>query len=182
SRSPLDRSLLRPKTDLPLATFSLLLSEMIKYSNGRSRTVQELQSKLADFGRHIGSRSLDLLFFRERNGRRELRLKNALFLVKSSLWRMLFGKDCDDLEQSTDDERTFYFVEREPVTNRFVSFSQKADTNVNCAAFIGGVLEGALCSAGFQCQVATFFSNDVTYYEVKFEPSVLTRDRSLDSR
>ena len=42
-------------------------------------------------------------------------------MVKSTLWKALFGKDADKLEKANDDERTYYIIEKEPLVNKFIS-------------------------------------------------------------
>ena len=48
----------------------------------------------------MGFRLLELLLFRERASRREVHLIKALVFVQTTLWRYLFGRDAQDLEQS----------------------------------------------------------------------------------
>ncbi len=119
--SILDKSLSRGKQEVSLAAFALLFSEMVQYCQSRSNTVPELQQKLHDLGWQVGARILDLLFVRERASRRETKLLNVLLMVKSTLWRALFGKEADKLERANDDDRTYYIIEREPLVNRFIS-------------------------------------------------------------
>ncbi len=73
------------------------------------------------FKQKVGARILDLLFVRERASRRETKLLNVLLMVKSTLWRALFGKEADKLERANDDDKTYYIIEREPLVNRFIS-------------------------------------------------------------
>ncbi len=141
--SILDKSLSRGKQEVSLAAFALLFSEMVQYCQSRSSTVPELQQKLHDLGwqvrifeellnflfatnyllfnEKVGARILDLLFVRERASRRETKLLNVLLMVKSTLWKALFGKEADKLERANDDDKTYYIIEREPLVNRFIS-------------------------------------------------------------
>ena len=57
-------------------------------------------------GYHVGQRVVDILFIREKNYKREVRLINMLMFVKNSVWKSLFGKEADKLEQANDDELT----------------------------------------------------------------------------
>ena len=57
-------------------------------------------------GGHVGQRIVDVLFIRERNAKREIRLINVLVFIKSSVWKALFSKEADNLESATDDETT----------------------------------------------------------------------------
>ena len=56
--------------------------------------------RLEDLGLGVGLRLLEVLCYRDRNCKRELRLLEALKFVHSSLWRYLFGHQAKDLEQS----------------------------------------------------------------------------------
>ena len=48
----------------------------------------------------MGVRLLELLTWRERGGRRDVRLLDALKFVHTTLWRALCGRVARDLEQS----------------------------------------------------------------------------------
>ena len=62
--------------------------------------------RLSEMGYHVGQRVVDILFIREKNYKREVRLINMLMFVKNSVWKSLFGKEADKLEQANDDELT----------------------------------------------------------------------------
>lgn len=62
-------------------------------------TVEHLD-RLEDVGFGVGLRLLELLVFRERNSKREIQLLKALLFLQTTLWRYLFGRDAQDLEQS----------------------------------------------------------------------------------
>ena len=48
----------------------------------------------------MGHRLLELLYFRERGSKRDVRLLDILRFIHSTLWRYLFGRQARDLEQS----------------------------------------------------------------------------------
>lgn len=56
--------------------------------------------RLDTVGFGVGVRLLELLSYRERNSRRDLKLLDALRFVHTTLWRYLFGRPAKDLEQS----------------------------------------------------------------------------------
>lgn len=62
--------------------------------------------RLASMGYHIGERLLNLIFIRDKQFKRETRLINILIFIKNSVWKTLFGKEADKLEQANDDEAT----------------------------------------------------------------------------
>ena len=56
--------------------------------------------RLEDAGTGVGLRLVELLCFRDKTSRREIRLLDALKFVHSVLWKYLFGRQARDLEQS----------------------------------------------------------------------------------
>ena len=56
--------------------------------------------RLEDSGYGVGLRLLEVLSYRERNSRREVRLIEMLKFVHTSLWKCLFGRQARELEQS----------------------------------------------------------------------------------
>ena len=187
----LDKSLSRGKQEISLAAFALLFSETVQYcqvgmislsckiifnhSQARSSTVPELQGKLHDLGFQVGARILDLMFVRDRAAKRELKLLNALLMVKTTLWKTLFGKEADKLEHANDDERTYYIIEKEPLVNTFISVP-KDKGSLNCAAFVAGIVEAVLDGANFPAKVSVHWHKGTTFM-VKFEESVIARDK-----
>ncbi len=89
---------LRPQ--VPLSSFSYLFSELVQYSQARAATVGDLERRLEDAGAGVGERLLEVLATRERAGRRETRLLDALKFVHTTFWRYMFGRQARDLEQS----------------------------------------------------------------------------------
>jgi hypothetical protein len=176
--SILDKSLSRGKQEVSLSAFALLFSEMVQYAQTRSNTVPELQQKLHDLGFQVGARMLDLVFVRDRAGRRETKLLNVLLMIKSTLWKALFGKEADKLERANDDEKTFYIIEKDPLVNRFISVP-KDKGSLNCASYAAGIIEAALDGCNFPAKVSAHWHNGTTFM-VKFEEHVISRDRLID--
>ncbi|KAB1259764.1 Trafficking protein particle complex subunit 5 [Camelus dromedarius] len=113
----LERALARPRTEVSLSAFALLFSELVQHCQSRVFSVAELQARLAALGRQVGARVLDALVAREKGARRETKVLGALLFVKGAVWKALFGKEADKLEQANDDARTFYIIEREPLSS-----------------------------------------------------------------
>lgn len=126
-----------------------------------------MQSKLSEIGYNVGQRVVDLMLIREKNFKRETRLINMLIFIRSKVWLMLFGKEADKLEQANDDKNTCtvkydstqllikifilisdYIIEREPIVNKFISVP-KDKKYINCASFIGGIIEAILNECNF---------------------------------
>ena len=56
--------------------------------------------RLEDTGCGVGLRLLEILSFREKGSKRDIRLLDVLKFVHTSLWKYLFGHHARDLEQS----------------------------------------------------------------------------------
>ncbi|KAI4799609.1 hypothetical protein KUCAC02_016800 [Chaenocephalus aceratus] len=130
----LERPLTRPKTEVSVSAFALLFSEMVQYCQSRVYSVTELQTRLADMGQSVGASMLDVLVLREKNGKRETKVLNMLLFIKVNVWKSLFGKEADKLEQANDDDKTYYIIEKEPLINAYISVP-KENSSLNCAAF-----------------------------------------------
>ncbi|KAG0717111.1 Trafficking protein particle complex subunit 5 [Chionoecetes opilio] len=173
-------SLSRGKSEVSGTAFALLFAEMVQYSHNRVQSVADLHQKLSELGQHVGVRMVELLFVRERNYKRETKLLSILLFVKGTLWKSLFGKEADKLDRATDDERTYYLIEKEPLVNRFVSVPRDK-SSINCAAFVAGIIEATLNSTGFPAKVTALWHMG-TAFMIKFDDTVLVRDRQLEGR
>ncbi|KAK3508121.1 hypothetical protein QTP70_014683, partial [Hemibagrus guttatus] len=202
----LERSLSRPRTEVSLSAFSLLFSEMVQYCQNRVYSVSELQARLADMGRGVGASLLDLLVLREKNGKRETKVLNILLFIKArlfirhclssathippytlqeslitvSVWKSLFGKEADKLEQANDDDKTYYIIEKEPLVNTFISVP-KENSTLNCASFTAGMVEAILTHSGFPAKVTAHWHKGTTLM-IKFDEAVIARKKQLDGR
>lgn len=201
----LERPLTRPKTEVNLSAFALLFSEMVQYCQSRVYSVSELQTRLADMGQSVGASILDVLVLREKNGKRETKVLNMLLFVKVNdmqyaavgftvesllnsklsflqvnVWKSLFGKEADKLEQANDDDKTYYIIEKDPVINAYISVP-KENSSLNCAAFTAGIVEAILTHSGFPAKVTAHWHKGTTLM-IKFNESVIARDKALDGR
>ncbi|XP_049731758.1 trafficking protein particle complex subunit 5 isoform X1 [Elephas maximus indicus] len=176
----LERALARPRTEVSLSAFALLFSELVQHCQSRVFSVAELQARLAALGRQVGARVLDALVAREKGARRETKVLGALLFVKGAVWKALFGKEADKLEQANDDARTFYIIEREPLINTYISVP-KENSTLNCASFTAGIVEAVLTHSGFPAKVTAHWHKGTTLM-IKFEEAVIARDRALEGR
>uniref|UniRef100_A0A1I8AVW1 Trafficking protein particle complex subunit 5 n=1 Tax=Steinernema glaseri TaxID=37863 RepID=A0A1I8AVW1_9BILA len=172
--SILDKSLSRGKSEINLSTFALLFAEMIKYAQSRVDTSAKLQDKLADYGKFVGVRLLDVIVLREKGYKRDTKLLNMLMFVKGTMWKNLFNKEADKLERSNDDECKYFLIEKEPVVNTFIS--RDKSSHLNCAAFVAGIVEAFLTQSNFPCQVTAHWHNG-TAYMIQFEQQVIDREK-----
>ncbi|XP_074640512.1 trafficking protein particle complex subunit 5-like [Tubulanus polymorphus] len=176
----LDKPLNKGKIEINIGTFAMVFSEIVQYCQNRVYTVPELQNRLSDLGQHVGARILDVVFYREKNFKREVKVVNMLNFIKGNLWKTLFGKEADMLEQSNEDDRTFYIIEKEPLVNKFISVP-KDKGNLNCSAFTAGIIEAVLNNSNFPCKVTVHWHKGTTYM-IKFDPTVIARDKTIEGR
>jgi hypothetical protein len=94
------------KLEVNLSTYAFLFSEIVQYSHGRVTSLSQLHEKLSDLGKHAGFRMIDVLCLREKTPKRETRLVNHLLYIQKTLWKTLFYKEADRLEQATASEST----------------------------------------------------------------------------
>ena len=161
---------------------AFLFGEMVQYMSSKSSNDKDfdLEEKLSSLGYPIGEKVLELCSVREKNFKKETKIVQMLQFIHNNVWKMLFGKQADGLQKSNEDEDEYRIIEISPITNKYIPF-QKAQSN--CAAFLGGIIEGILNSADFRCKVSTFFF-DVdgimkTYYIVKFDHDIIVRDAGM---
>lgn len=126
--------------------------------------------RLNEFGYRVGLRMLELLVWRDRNPKREVRVLSILYFIHTALWKGLFGKQADSLEKSTENEdecRSWsgpvlspiqkctnnlsllvMISDNEPVLTKYISVPREL-SQLNCNAFLAGVVEAILDSAQF---------------------------------
>jgi hypothetical protein len=96
----------------------------------------------------------------------------------------LFGKAADSLEIYNDDE--YVISDRTPLVNRFVSVPKDLG-DLNCAAFVAGIVKGVLNDAGFAAEVSAYYAEvdgqrqPRTNFLIKLSPEVLAREQRLGS-
>ena len=120
---------------------------------------------------------IELAFFREKNFKRDNKIIPMLQFIHNQIWKMLFNKGADGLEKSVDEVDEYRIVENSPICNKFITLPK--GNSVNCAAYFGGIIEGILNSADFRCKVSACFSDTKTYYIIKFDHDVITRDSEI---
>lgn len=182
----IDRPVSKGKSEVSLSAFSFLFSEMVQYSQTQVSNIGELERRLEDAGYSIGLRLLEMLCFRERNSKREIKLLDALKFVHSTVWKYLFGRQARDLEQSNAADDEYMISDSDLFVNKFISVPKDMG-QLNCAAFVAGIVRGVLDSAGFPARVTAHFvpvpgqPRPKTTILMKFDASVLQRDSALPS-
>jgi hypothetical protein len=141
------------------------------------------EDRLNGQGRSIGLKLLDLLLYRE-PGRTQLRALSIIEVLKfitTVMWRHLFARTADALEKSSNPERPeeYMISDNDPLVNQFVSVPREM-SQLNCAAFVAGIVEGACDAAGFAAAVTAHGVEGElwpgkTVFLVKFRPDVVER-------
>lgn len=203
------RPLNRSKTaELSQASFAYLFGEMVTYAQRRVKGIQELEQRcvappyqwrrsplsntcnlrLNLQGHSIGLKLLDLLLYREpaRTQLRPLTIIALLHFIKQNVWQHLFGRQADRLEKSANPETPdeYMIIDNEPLVNQYISVPKEM-SQLNCAAFAAGVVEGVCDGADFPARVTahTVAEGDMwpgkTVFLVKFRGEVLEREGFL---
>ncbi|UNI19670.1 Trafficking protein particle complex subunit 31 [Purpureocillium takamizusanense] len=183
------RPLNRSKTaELSQASFAYLFGEMVTYAQRRVKGIQELEQRLNLQGHPIGIKLLDLLLYREppRSQLRPQTIISLLHFIKQNVWQHLFGRQADRLEKSNnpDTPDEYMIIDNEPLVNQYISVPREM-SQLNCAAFVAGVIEGVCDGADFPARVTahTVGEGDMwpgkTVFLVKFRPDVVEREGFL---
>jgi trafficking protein particle complex subunit 5 len=146
-------------------------------------------------GYRVGQRLLELIVWREKNSKRETRILGILQFIHSVVWKTLFGKPADSLEKSRehDDEcnpiQLIWVIvdmvhDNAPVITKFISVPPGM-SQLNCDAFLAGIVEAVLDSTMFFTQRVTAHSTgDETAPQrctilIKFKKEVVEREALL---
>lgn len=186
-KSIYDKNLNRRTSELSLASFAHLFNTLISYHHSRSPSVSDLESRLASSAYPIGVKLLDLLLYRlpPRTAARPTRLLELLQFIHTSLWRSLFGRSADNIEQSNSSKAEYMIVDNEPLVNTYISIPKEM-SQLNCAAFVGGIIEGVCDAAGFSTDGVTahWAGGDElwpgkTVFLIKFKKEIVEREEAL---
>mmetsp|Transcript_1951 Transcript_1951/g.7000 ORF Transcript_1951/g.7000 Transcript_1951/m.7000 type:complete len:196 (-) Transcript_1951:320-907(-) len=176
---------LRSKSDsVSLSAMTFLFSEFVQYCQQSVETGNDLEAKLEEAGVGIGVRLLELLVFKDKNGKRETRLLNIVSFIHTNVWRHLFGKPADSLEKGNDSDDEYMIIDKDLLLTRFISIP-KDYGQLSCAAFAAGIVKGVLDAAGFPSKVTAHSmpvegtSHIRTVILMKFEGAVIAREQRL---
>ncbi|CAM1507939.1 Fc.00g047870.m01.CDS01 [Cosmosporella sp. VM-42] len=182
---PLNRA---KAAELSQASFAYLFGEMVTYAQRRVKGIQELEQRLNLQGHPIGLKLLDLLLYREpvRTQLRPLNIISLLHFIKQNIWQHLFGRQADRLEKSANPETPdeYMIIDNEPLVNQYISVPKEM-SQLNCAAFVAGVVEGVCDGAEFPARVTAHTVGEgemwpgKTVFLVKFRGEVLEREGFL---
>ncbi|KAI9837228.1 MAG: hypothetical protein M1819_000302 [Sarea resinae] len=182
-----DRNLNRSRaSELNRASFAYLFGEMVSYAQRRVTGIQDLEKRLNAQGYPLGIRLLDLLLYREppRSAHRPTRILPLLQFITTTLWRHLFGRPADALERSKDHEDEYMISDNDPLVNQYISVPKEM-SQLNCAAYVAGIVEGVCDGTGFPARVTahgvgTEMWPGKTVFLIKFDMEVLEREAFLE--
>ena len=184
-----DRNLNRTKaTEISLPSFAYLFNTLITYHHAKSGSVSEIETRLNRAGYPIGIKLLDLLLYRQppRSATRPTRILDLLQFIHGTLWRALFSRSADALEQSTSKKNEYMIIDNEPLVNSYISIPKEM-SQLNCAAFIAGIIEGMCDAVGFSTDGVTahWAGEDdemwpgKTIFLLRFKESVVEREEAI---
>ncbi|KAI7358334.1 trafficking protein particle complex subunit 5 [Hortaea werneckii] len=194
-----DRNLSRAPPTTSLSAFAHLFNTIITYHHARSGSVSEIETRLNRAGYPLGLKFLDLLLYRQGQqgsagtkgsgqATRPTRILELLQFIHGPLYRLLFGRPADALEQSTTKKNEYMIIDNEPLVNTYISIPKEM-SQLNCAAFVAGIIEGVCDAAGFgteegQGVTAHWAEGDEmwpgkTIFLVRFRDSVVEREEGL---
>lgn len=170
-----------------LSAYALLFAELIQYAQTRVLSVADLEVRLGELGSEVGRRALELIMLREKMQRREIRVLGALRFVTATAWKHLFGKQADSLERVKDRGNEYIIVENAPLLTRYISVPPDLAAELNCNAFVAGIVSGILVSSGFECTVTAHNvprQDGVAYppktvLVIRFSEGIVARDARL---
>ncbi|KAI9873626.1 MAG: TRAPP subunit trs31 [Pleopsidium flavum] len=189
-----DRNLNRSRTaELSRASFAYLFGEMVSYAQKRVTGIQDLERRLNEQGHPLGLRLLDLLLYRlppttttttVHPTPRPLHILPLLQFISQTLWRHLFSRPADTLEKSSTNEAEYMVSDNEPLVNTYISVPKEMN-QLNCAAFVAGVVEGVCDGCGFPARVSAHNVGGEmwpgkTVFLIRFEDGVVEREGVLE--
>lgn len=188
-KSIYDRNLNRTKTtEISLASFAYLFNTLITYHHSKSGSVSEIETRLNRAGYPIGIKLLDLLLYRQpqRAATRPTRILDLLQFIHGAVWRALFNRNADALEQGTEKKNEYMITDNEPLVNTFISIPKEI-SQLNCAAFVAGIIEGMCDAAGLGTDgVTAHWAGEgdelwpgKTIFLLRFKERVIERDEAV---
>lgn len=193
-RPPAYERSLKAKPSVSLSVFGFLFSEVVKAlleetaaQKREGRGEVEFEALLQQFAHPIGAKALELCAWREKGHKQDLKVVHILQFIHNNVWKSLFGKPADGLEQSYQDDEEqkggrndeFRIIDFNVLPDRFIS-----GYSLNTASFVAGIIEGLLIAAEFPAKVtAVHFEDpnnpdrpDSTIFVIKFARSVVDRE------
>lgn len=141
---------------------------------------------LNEAGYPLGLRLLPLLLHRSSTpthpSTRPTRIITLLQFIAHTLWRHLFARPADSIESAAANANEYMIIDNEPLVNQYVSVPREM-SQLNCAAFVAGVVEGVACGVGLRAGVSAHNQGEEggmwpgrTVFLIRFEEEVVRRE------
>ncbi|TEB39117.1 transporter particle subunit trs31 [Coprinellus micaceus] len=180
-----DRNLSKARAaEVSASAYAFLFSEIVQYTQKRVSGINDFERRLNTIGYRVGSRVLEILFWRNESTskapKREIRLLPVLLMIQTQVWKAVFGKPADGLEKSSSNVDEYMVIDNEPLFERHISVP-KDFSQLSCSSFTAGIVEAFLDGLNFPARVTAHhtpnaqFPSKVTIL-IKLEKSVLERD------
>lgn len=178
-----DRNITTKKgTGISNSTLAFLFCEIVSWAHRLSCSILDLENRLNGLGYLIGQKYLELVKLREgmKYGKRENKILEILQFIHGPFFRAIFGRSANELEKSQDVNDEYMIIDNTPLISRYISIP-KDYGNLNCSAFVAGIIEGALDLSSFHATVVAHSSPidgypQRTIYLIKFDPLLFTRE------
>lgn len=183
ANSIFDRNITTKKsTGISISTLAFLFCEIVSWARRLSTSIQDLESRLNSLGYLIGQKYLELVKLREgmKYGKRENKILEILQFIHGPFFRAIFGRTANELEKSQNNDDEYMIIDKTPLLARYISIPRDYK-DLNCSAFVAGMIEGALDLSGFHATVIAHsspleeFSQSTTYL-IKFDQLLFTRE------
>lgn len=191
----------RRNAELSRASFAYLFSEMITYAQRRVTGITDLEKRLNIQGYPIGLKLLDLLLYRSptpfastssaANNLRPTAVLPLLQFISTTLWKALFNRPADALERSQESKDEYMITDNDPLVNTYISVPKEMN-QLNCAAYVAGIVEGVCDGCGFYARVTAHSVGEdegvesnrqmwpgKTVFLIKFNEEVMEREEIL---
>lgn len=177
-----DKPINKKVFEINLSSLSFLFCEIVSWCHRNSKGIQDLENRLNGLGYQVGQRFLEVVKLREglKYSKREIRIVEILQFIHSPMWKSMFGKVANELEKSQDVNNEYMIIDNVPMVSKFINVP-KDYGNLNCSAFVAGIIEGALDSSGFYSTVtAHSMPKDEcplrTVFLIKFDDQVIMKE------
>ncbi|KAK6198508.1 transport protein particle complex subunit [Scheffersomyces amazonensis] len=178
-----DKNIINKKNlEISLSSLAFLFCEMVNWCHSNSKGIQDLETRLNGLGYQVGQRYIELIKLREgfKTNKREVKIVEILQFIHGTFWKAIFGKTANELEKSQDVLNEYMITDNVPLMSKFISIPKEYG-ELNCSAFMAGIIEGALDSSAFFANV-TAHSVPITGYPlrtvflIKFDDSLSIRE------
>lgn len=176
-------NIITKKSDIiNLSSLSFLFCEIVDWQRKQSKNIQDLETRLNGLGYQIGQRYLELVKIKEgfKLNKREIKILGILQFIHGPFWKTIFGKQANELEKSQNIANEYMIIENVPLLNKYISVPSDYG-DLNCLAFVAGIIEGALDSSGFSANVTAHNAESEvnplrTVFLIKFDQLVVSRE------